>query len=673
MKKTLHLFFSMFAFATIINAQSHYCADYKAQRFNKQMALAQSVKKTSSAQSVNSVPLENKYDLKFYHLNVNVERTTSFISGNVKSKALVVVASLDSFAFVLHQNHTIDSVYVNGVRKNFVRRDSLVNASVGTPILQNQLFDAIVYYHGTAPTGGAAAIGDGYSAGQSGSWGNQVSWSLSESLCAYHWFPCKQDLRDKIDSSWVFATTDSSNMVGSNGVLKNVVTIGNKKRYEWKSNHPIDYYLISVATAKYKAYNLYAHPMYLPNDSILIQNFIYDNAINNPTWINGQKVALDKIVPTIELECKLFGMYPFYKEKYGHCMAPFGGGMEHQTMTSLGFFDFEIDAHELGHQWWGDNVTCAAWKDIFINEGWASYTEYLSHQYLSSISGNTATNKMNTVHNSVMGQVGGSCYFTNADTMNATRIFDSRLTYDKGSAVIHSLRYEINNDSVFFPAIRAFQNTYKGSTASVIDFKNFMATYSGINFDQFFNQWYYGQGYPTFSVSWNQSNNIFYLKSTQAQSVPASVPLFMTHVDYRITRTAMADTIVRLFHGQTVENYTLALTGTVTSIGVDPNNWILNKVGTNTKDIALGGFEINQPEVSVFIGPNPTSDALNIYMNDKTNASVEVFDITGKAVLHQNFDTHAEFDISKFANGIYTVNIKNKSGELIKSSKVVKN
>jgi hypothetical protein len=492
-------------------------------------------------------------------------------------------------------------------------------------------------------------------------------------LCAYHWFPCKQDLRDKIDSSWVFATTDSSNMVGSNGLLKNVVTIGNKKRYEWKSNHPIDYYLISVATAKYKAYNLYAHPMYLPNDSILIQNFIYDNAINNPTWINGQKVALDKIVPTIELECKLFGMYPFYKEKYGHCMAPFGGGMEHQTMTSLGFFDFEIDAHELGHQWWGDNVTCAAWKDIFINEGWASYTEYLSHQYLSSISGNTATNKMNTVHNSVMGQVGGSCYFTNADTMNATRIFDSRLTYDKGSAVIHSLRYEINNDSVFFPAIRAFQNTYKGSTASVIDFKNFMATYSGINFDQFFNQWYYGQGYPTFSVSWNQSNNIFYLKSTQAQSVPASVPLFMTHVDYRITRTAMADTIVRLFHGQTVENYTLALTGTVTSIGVDPNNWILNKVGTNTKDIALGGFEINQPEVSVFIGPNPTSDALNIYMNDKTNASVEVFDITGKAVLHQNFDTHAEFDISKFANGIYTVNIKNKSGELIKSSKVVKN
>lgn len=662
MKKLVNLSLALFSFI-IINAQSNYCAQHKAQYFNKKM---------SGAQSTSAIPLENKYDLKFYHLNVNVERNTSFISGNVLSRALVVVPSLDSFAFVLHQNHTIDSVYINGVKQSFVRRDSLVNASVGTPIPQNQLFDAVVYYQGTSPTGNAAAIGDGYSTGTSGSWGNQVSWSLSESLCAYHWFPCKQDLRDKIDSSWVYATTDSANMVGSNGILKNVVTIGDKKRYEWKSTHPIDYYLISVATAKYRAYNLYAKPQYLLNDSIFIQNFIYDNAINNPAWAT-QKTALDKIVPTIELESKLYGMYPFYNEKYGHSMAPFGGGMEHQTMTSLGFFDFEIDAHELGHQWWGDNVTCAAWKDIFMNEGWASYTEYLCDEYLPTISGNTATAKMLSVHNSVMSQTGGSCYFTNADTMNANIIFSSRLTYDKGSAVIHSLRYEINNDSVFFPAIRAFQNTYKGSTASVIDFRDFMATYSGINFTQFFNQWYYGQGYPTFNVSWNQASNVFSLKSTQNQSFPSSVPLFMTHVDYRITRTAMPDTIVRLFHGQTIEYYSFALTGTVTGIGVDPNNWILNKVGTNTHDITLGAEELNIDSPQVFVGPNPTSDALNIYLYNNDKATVEVFDITGKTIMTQNINAHAEFDISKYANGIYTVNVKNKQGEVIKTSKVVKN
>lgn len=667
MKKVLQFLFTLTAFASI-NAQTHYCADHKAQRFNKQMAMNAAVAKT--AQST-IAPKENMYDLKFYHLNINVERNTLYVSGNVKSIAKVVTTSLDSFAFVLHENHTIDSVYVNGAKRNFVRRDSLALATAGTPIAQNQLFTAIVYYKGTAPTGGAAAIGDGYNVGTSGSWGNQVTWSLSESLCAYHWFPCKQDLRDKIDSSWVYATTDSTNMVGSNGLLKNVVTVGNKKRYEWKSKYPIDYYLISVSTAKYKPYILYAKPQYLVNDSIYIQNFIYDNAINNTAWAS-QKTALNQIVPTIEMQSKLFGMYPFHKEKYGHCMAPFGGGMEHQTMTSLGFFDFELDAHELGHQWWGDNVTCASWKDIFINEGWASYSEYLCHQYMTG-TGTTATQKMLDVHTSVMSQPGGSCYFTNADTMNATRIFSSRLTYDKGSAVCHSLRYEINNDSVFFPAIRAFQATYGGSTATVIEFKNFMEAQSGLNFTQFFNQWYYGQGYPTFSVSWNQGSGVFYLKSTQTQSFPSSVPLFMTHVDYRISRTAKPDTIVRLYHGQTIENYSFPLTGTVTSIGVDPNNWILNKVGTNTKDINLSATELGQDIASVFVGPNPTSDVLNVYMNTNDKSSVEIFDITGKLMLAQSFDTHVEFDISKYANGIYTVTIKNKQGDVLKTSKVVKN
>ncbi|MES2565426.1 MAG: M1 family aminopeptidase [Bacteroidota bacterium] len=665
--KKLILFVALFSYVSI-HAQTHYCAEHKARRFNNNLA---SISATQKVSSVASVPAENSYDLKFYHLNINIERNSLFISGNVRSIAKVVAPTLDSFAFVLHTNHTIDSIYVNGAKRNFVRRDSLVLATAGIPILQNQLFDAVVYYKGTCTTAGGAAIGNGYNMGTSGSWGNQVTWSLSESIVAYHWFPCKQDLRDKIDSSWVYATTDSSNMVGSNGLLKNVVTIGNKKRYEWQSRYPIDYYLISVATAKYKPYILYAKPQYLVNDSIYIQNFIYDNAINNTAWAS-QKNALNKIVPTIELQSKLFGMYPFYKEKYGHCMAPFGGGMEHQTMSSLGFFEFELDAHELGHQWWGDHVTCAAWKDIFINEGWASYSEYLCHQYMTG-TGTTAAQKMLDVHTNVMSQPGGSCYFTNADTMNSSRIFSSRLTYDKGSAVIHSLRYVVNNDSLFFQAVRGFQNTYGGGTVSVIEFKNYFQTFTGINLTQFFNQWYYGQGYPTFAVSWNQSNNVFYLKSTQTQSFPSSVPLFITDVDYRISRSAKPDTIVRLFHGQAIENYTLALTGTVTSIGVDPNNWILNKTGINSKDITLSANELTDETPLVFVGPNPTSDALNIYLYQNSQATVEVIDITGKTMILQNISMHAEFDISKYANGIYTVTVKNKHGNVLKTTKVVKN
>lgn len=667
--KKLILLLSSVLFANLLKSQSNYCSDFKSKKGLTQSKII--------SLPPGYIPPEHKYDLKFYHLNINVERNSLFVSGNVKSLAKVVSTSLDSFAFVLHQNHTIDSVYVAGIKRNFVRRDSLVLATAGTPILQNQVFEAIVYYRGTCPSGASAAIGNGYNAGTSGSWGNQVTWSLSESFVAYEWFPCKQDLKDKIDSSWVFATTSSQNKTGSNGILTNTVNVGGgKTRYEWKSKYPIVYYLISVATAEYVEYLQYAKPQYLNGDSILIQNFIYNNAwgATNQNWTN-QITALNKLPTNTNLFCNLFGMYPFYKEKYGNCMAPFSGGMEHQTMTSQGFFEFELNAHELGHQWWGNHVTCKAWKDIFINEGFASYTEYLSCQYLPTISGKTATAKMNEVHNSVMSQVGGSCYFTNADTMNTPRIFNSRLTYDKGSAVVHSLRYEINNDSTFFKGLRAFQSAFSHSVASVIDFKNFMENYTSMNFSQFFNQWFYGEGYPTFDVKWNQVGNSLFIQTLQTQSVPSSVPLFVTPLDYRISRVGKPDTIVRVMHDQTTENYTIAVgSSSVTNIFPDPNNWILNKIVGPVKDPNLGITTAVQEilEPLVFVGPNPTSDVLNIFLYNQNKASISITDIQGKIILQSDINGERSLDISHYVNGIYNVDIRNTSGDLIKTTKLVK-
>lgn len=624
---------------------------------------------TTATRSLN--PPENDYDVKFYHLNLNAENNTTYISGNVRCLAKVVAATMDSFACVLHTNYTVDSVYINGSKHNYARQDSLLKTAVGAPIAQNQMVDATVYYHGTAPSGAAAAIGNGYSTMASPSWGNSVTWSLSESFVAYEWWPCKQDLKDKIDSSWVFVTTDSINKVGSNGRLKNVVTIGNKKRYEWKSSYPIDYYLISVAIANYREYNLYAKPIYLPNDSILIQNYIYSGAINNPSWISQQKPALDKIKPTLELYTTLYGMYPFWKEKYGHSMAPFGGGMEHQTMTSQYGFDFTIDAHELAHQWWGDYVTCKAWKDIWINEGWASYNEYISNQYLTSQA--TADNNMLQAHANIMQQPGGSCYFTNADTMNSGIIFDSRLTYDKGGAIIHSLRFELNNDSVFFQTCRGFLAAHQYNVASVQDFIAYFNANSGKNFTQFFNQWYYGEGYPTFDVKWNQVGGNFYLRSTQSTSMPSSVPLFITPLEYKIQRASMADTIIRVQHGQAVENYFFSLQGTVTAVTVDPKNWIINKAVGPVKDQTLTGIdEASQPATGIFVGPNPTSDVLNIQLYNSDKAIAEIYDINGRLMKQFAFEGSLQSDISAFANGIYTVSVKKASGEPLRTVKIVK-
>jgi aminopeptidase N len=661
MKKFLiTLFVSLFAFAY---AQEHACSIHKKAALKNQIA---HTARTSAL--LPQLSHELKYDVKFVHLNLNLERTNKNVSGGVKTVATVTLSTLDTFQVLLHQNYLIDSVRFNSLLVSSLRQDSMIKIKAPSALPFGTQFTVTIFYHGTAPIGGAA-IGNGFSNGTSGSWGNQVTWSLSESLAGYHWWPCKQMLTDKIDSSWVFVTTDSTNKVGSNGLLKNTVVVGNKKRFEWKSKTPIAYYLISVAVAKYKEYNLYAHPLYLPGDSILIQNYIYDNALNN-TAFNTQKTTLNKMPAVLEFESKIFGMYPFYKEKYGHCMAPFGGGMEHQTMTSLGFFDYYVDAHELGHQWWGDNVTCKSWGDIWINEGFASYTEHVVAQYLDLP--NFAPNLL-SAHNNVMTQAGGSIYFTGNDTVNANRIFDSRLTYNKGGSVIRSLQFLTNNDSLWFNTLRSFQNTYKNNTASTINFMNHYQAQTGINPTQFFNQWYYGQGYPTFTVKYNQVGNSCIIKSTQSVSYPISVPLFVTPMEYKITRSGFADTIVRVMHSNTAEIYSFPILGTVTGIVCDPNNWIINKVVGPSLDVTI--TSIDKPLVDINeikVGPNPTKGLVNVYSIPKEVKILEVLDVTGKLILSQKSETNTVLNLNMVAKGIYFIQFLDMDKKQIHYQKIIK-
>lgn len=602
--------------------------------------------------------LENKYDLKFYHLDVNIERTNKYISGNVRTLATVKSTVLDTFAFELHPNHTIDSVILNGVNRPFIRSTNDVFVTFTTQQTLGALIDAKVYYRGTAPSGGFGAIGDGFNNGTSGSWGNKATWSLSEPYVAHEWFPCKQQLQDKIDSTWVFATTDSTNKVGANGMLTNVVVVGNKKRYEWKNTLPIDYYLISVACAQYVEYNIYAHPANY-NDSILIQNYIY----NNPSTLPFFKNVIDSSRQLIELESALFGLYPWATQKYGHCMAPMSGGMEHQTMTTLGSFNFSLIAHEMGHQWWGDYVTCRSWHDIFLNEGFASYSEYLAYQYLEP---SQAAPKMLSVHNNVMSQPTGSVW--NPDTTSVNRIFSSRLTYNKGSAVIHSMRFVINDDSVFFPAIRNYANQYKYGTPSTEDFKNSIAGFTGINFNQFFTQWIYGEGYPTFNVTWNQNNGQLILKSVQTVSTSSITPLFITPLEYKVQRN-IGDTTIRVQHNVATEQYVMNMPGTVTGIVVDPNNWILNKVIGPTQDPNLTSIAAynNYSEARVF--PNPSTGKITVAATEPV--LFNLYDLTGKQVYGQMTKPREVIDLAPMASGLYFYKLFTEKQVLLKSGKLV--
>ena len=611
------------------------------------------------------VNLENKYDLKFYHLNLNMSTANKNVAGNVRTLAIVKSSTIDSFAFELYNTYVIDSVILNGVNTPVSRHADEARVPFSTPLAQGSAIDVTVYYHGTAPTINGPQQGDGYNNSTSFQYNNVSAFTLSESYHAYEWFPCKQQLQDKIDSSWVFVTTDSVNKVGSNGVLTNVVVVGNQKRYEWKNTHPIDYYLISVALAQYTDYSIYAHPAGYP-DSVLIQNYIY----NNPQFLIDFKTAIDSTRQLIELFSKLYGIYPWADQKYGHCITGLGGGMEHQTMTTMQeYLNLDIIAHELGHQWFGDNTTCKTWHDIAMNEGFATYTEYLAFEHLEHP---LASPFMLNAHNDIMSQSNGSVY--NPDTTNEGRIFDPRLSYEKGAAVLHTLRFVINNDSVFFQAYKNYLQQFKYSTGSIADFKTSVEGTTGLNLNQFFTQWYYGEGYPTFNVHWNQIGSNFIMRSIQTVSDYSVTPLFITPIQYTLVRS-VGDTTIRVMHSQDTAWYNFNVAGTVTNILVDSANWVINQVIGPVHDASITGIEVVKPEYSQYqIYPNPASTSLQVTLSGNIeNTTLVITDMLGNNVKQVPLRTqHVTFNIADLSEGVYNISTTSNEGVINKRLVIVK-
>ena len=612
-----------------------------------------------SKSNVKQSALMDKYDVKFYKLDINVERTSVYVEGNVTINAKVIVNQLDTFVFELKDYFTIDSIKINNQLKANIRAGDEVFVGINSLNIGANI-SAQIFYHGMPPNTGSFFSGISCKTDQT--WGNQITYTLSEPFAAKEWFPVKQSLTDKADSAYIFVTTSNENKVGSNGLLTATIPLPNNKvRYEWKTRYPIDYYLISIAVGKYIDYSIYAHPVGL-QDSILVQNYIYDNPATLPYY----KTEIDRTIDFIELYSNLFGIYPFYKEKYGHCLAPLGGGMEHQTMTTQGDFYFYLTCHELSHQWWGDNVTCATWSDIWINEGFASYAEYIAAQNI--LSQQEAQNHMLDMHTNIMSIPDGSIYIPPYQAIDENRIFDGRLSYKKGAAIIHNLRFEIENDTTFFNIFKTVQTRFKDSTLTGLDFKAVAEELSGKNFTDFFNQWYFGEGFPTYNIYYYQQNDTLFLNSTQTTSSPTT-SLFKMMMEYNL-QSPTGDTIVKLYQTSNVETFKIPLRRAVSGIVVDPNNWVIDGNGSVITNIKNSVGKIN---FQIF--PNPCADYLEVYLNDTKNMNFQfsILDITGKLILSEkNFiKGDNKINIQNLEKGIYFIQISDGINKTVK--KFVKN
>ena len=582
------------------------------------------------------------YDVTFYFLDIEVSNSTVFVDGNTTINGVALV-DLDTFAIELIPEQTISKIMFEGVEyTNYERVGNNIIVPVAE-ITAGSSFSAQVFYSGQPPTGGFFS---GISTGTG--WGKDVTWTLSEPFAASDWFAVKQDLEDKADSVWVFLTTSSDNMTGSQGLLTDVVDLGNgKSRFEWKSNYPIDYYLISFAVSEYQEYDTYAHPTEMNGDSILIQNLVYDS----PGCLENYKDGIDATGSMIDLYSDLYILYPFWQEKYGHCLTPLGGGMEHQTMTTIGGFSFGLVAHELGHMWFGDNVTCATWSDIWINEGFATYSNYLAEEYLHGWSNGVSF--IVNAQNSAMSSSGGSTYIPIEEIYpgNEYRIFNGRLTYNKGAAIIHTLRHEIQDDDLFFDVLGTFQTNFTDSTATGEDFKNTAEDVTGMDFEQFFDQWYYGEGYPKYQIEYYNSGDTVHISSLQTTS--SSTPFFEMLLDYKLFFTDGTDTIIKYNQTDNLVNFSVYTGKTVGNMQIDPDSWTMESV------LSINvGVEENQSPVSFKIGQNQQNESITLFFsnNQYNNKEVVISNISGQNVYSsQTSDSQFTISTSSLSKGVYIV------------------
>ncbi|HEX6181572.1 MAG TPA: M1 family metallopeptidase, partial [Chitinophagaceae bacterium] len=387
--------------------------------------------KLMSASGMGSVA-SNNYNVHHYRCEWQLDPAVRYIRGKITT-AFTMTQPGNSITFDMVNQLAVDSVVYHGSKITYLRPlDNSLVVNFPSPINANTKDSVTVFYQGDPAGGGFGA----FFQGTHGSPAVPIIWTLSEPYGAKDWWPCKDGLVDKADSIDILITHPNSYTASSNGMMVNQQVSGGNITTHFKHRHPIATYLVALAVTNY----------IVNNDTVMVGNKSYKwISYSYPESVGsfiGQERPFGMVA--FRIFTQLFGEYPFANEKYGHTQFGWGGGMEHQTNSFMFNTSPNLSSHELGHQWFGDKITCGSWQHIWLNEGFATYSTILFLQYGFPTFYKT---QLQTNLNSVVSQPGGSVFVP--DTSNASRIFDGRLSYNKGSYVVHMLRWVVG-DSEFF-------------------------------------------------------------------------------------------------------------------------------------------------------------------------------------------------------------------------------
>jgi len=577
-------------------------------------------KSASRWQTQNSTLNQNqeKIDIKFYELNLDIDFNSSRIHGSVTVNGVIGNIYPDFIELDLYDNMTVDSILQNNIPILYLHENDLLKIPISDITLDDEnLFSLTIFYQGTPDHCGAG----GFKFDEHQNIGHV--WTLSEAYCARSWWPCKDDPSDKADSVNIIISVplEPAYIVASNGLLSSTTINNNKKTYFWKERYPITTYLVSLAIYPYtKWVDQYVSP--ISSDTMLIEHYVFPDRYE----ASYPNYSLTKDM--LSFFSELFGEYPFISEKYGHADFTWGGGMEHQTLSSMGSFSQNLMVHELGHSWWGNLITCKTFNDIWLNEGFARYCQALwaEHMY-----GREAYFDFMNNH----AYYGAGTIYVENPSSNS-QIFSAGLSYNKASWVLHMLRHKVG-ETMFFDILKSYasNDSLSYNAASTSDFQKVCEDISGLDFEQFFQQWIYGEKYPKYELSWwHEGNGIYNVKIDQVQSYN----FFSMPIDLKFSGSAgpmLVDTTIVIENNNFSQLYEFSgFNFLVENVMLDPENWILKEATYSVNEI--DNILPDRVEVEkAFPNPFNSKVKLSFYINPQfgdTHVSVNIFDSRGKIV-----------------------------------------
>ena len=577
-------------------------------------------KSASRWQAQNSTLNQNqeKIDIKFYELNLDIDFNSSRLRGSVTVNGVIGNIYPDFIELDLYDNMTVDSILQNNIPILYLHENDMLKIPISDITLNDEnLFSLTIFYQGTPDHCGAG----GFKFDEHQNIGHV--WTLSEAYCARSWWPCKDDPSDKADSVNIIISVplEPAYIVASNGLLSSTTINNNKKTYFWKERYPITTYLVSLAIYPYtKWVDQYVSP--ISSDTMLIEHYVFPDRYE----ASYPNYSLTKDM--LSFFSELFGEYPFISEKYGHADFTWGGGMEHQTLSSMGSFSQNLMVHELGHSWWGNLITCKTFNDIWLNEGFARYCQALwaEHMY-----GREAYFDFMNNH----AYYGAGTIYVENPSSNS-QIFSAGLSYNKASWVLHMLRHKVG-ETMFFDILKSYasNDSLSYNAASTSDFQKVCEDISGLDFEQFFQQWIYGEKYPKYELSWwHEGNGIYNVKIDQVQSYN----FFSMPIDLKFSGSAgpiLVDTTIVIENNNSSQLYEFSgFNFLVENVMLDPENWILKEATYSVNEI--DNILPDRVEVEkAFPNPFNSKVKLSFYINPQfgdTHVNVNIFDLRGKIV-----------------------------------------